>query len=197
MKNVPVTKAVTFWLDYHRSNSREATVKSYSTIFNKFCLEFGERNLYELTSDEILSFLNRITENRKPQTKKTRYAHLSSFFNFIRNNIDENFRNPCDSPMMRKQFKAKTADHWDIIEKEKVDEVIFRTLKSRNRLLLELMARGGMRIGEVLKLTPNDIKYEKLALRDPKSGKEIECVFIPKKLSDRLMEYIRENKFEI
>jgi hypothetical protein len=39
-------------------------------------------------------------------------------------------------------------------EKETVDEVIFRTSKPRNRLMLELMARGGMRISEVLKLTP-------------------------------------------
>jgi len=27
-----------------------------------------------------------------------------------------------------------------------VDEIIFRTTKPRNRLMLELMARGGMRI---------------------------------------------------
>ncbi len=37
----------------------------------------------------------------------------------------------------------------------KVDEIIFRTTKIRNRLILELMSRGGMRIGEVLKLTHN------------------------------------------
>jgi hypothetical protein len=30
------------------------------------------------------------------------------------------------------------------IEKETVDEIIFRTSKPRNRLMLELMARGGM-----------------------------------------------------
>ena len=36
----------------------------------------------------------------------------------------------------------------------KVSKVI--TTKLRNRLILELMAKGGMRIGEVLKLTPGD-----------------------------------------
>ena len=40
-----------------------------------------------------------------------------------------------------------------------------------------LMARGGMRIGEVLKLTPKDIEDRKLILRSPKSGKEREIVF--------------------
>jgi integrase/recombinase XerD len=57
--------------------------------------------------------------------------------------------------------------------------------------MLELMARGGMRIGEVLKLTPKDINHRKLLLRDPKSGKEQEIIFIPQKVADRLKEYIR------
>jgi len=40
------------------------------------------------------------------------------------------------------------------IDKETIDEMIFRTENARNRLILELQARGGLRIGEVLKLTP-------------------------------------------
>jgi len=38
--------------------------------------------------------------------------------------------------------------------KNAVDEIIFRTENSRNRFMLELMARGSMRVGEVLKLRP-------------------------------------------
>jgi integrase/recombinase XerD len=78
---------------------------------------------------------------------------------------------------------------WEIIEKETIDEIIFRTVKVRNRLILELMARGGMRIGEVLKLTMRDIQDRKLILRQPKSGKEHEIVFIPQKVADRLRDY--------
>ncbi|BBO71117.1 hypothetical protein DSCA_50470 [Desulfosarcina alkanivorans] len=78
---------------------------------------------------------------------------------------------------------------WKIIEKETVDEIIFRTTKVRNRLILELMARGGMRIGEVLKLRLGDLQDRKLVLREPKSGKEYEFVFVPQKVADRLREY--------
>ena len=63
----------------------------------------------------------------------------------------------------------------------------------RNRLILELMARGGMRIGEVLKLRFCDIQDRKLIIRDPKSGKEQEVVFIPQKVADRLREYAGQN----
>jgi hypothetical protein len=41
---------------------------------------------------------------------------------------------------------------WQIHDKETIDEIIFRTAKPRNRLTLELMARGGLRAGEVLNL---------------------------------------------
>ena len=68
--------------------------------------------------------------------------------------------------MMRKLFRSKVTVSWNIIEKETVDEIIFRTTKIRNRLILELMARGGMRIGEVLKLTFNDIQGRKLVIRE-------------------------------
>ena len=58
-------------------------------------------------------------------------------------------------------------------------------------MILELMARGGMRIGEVLKLTFNDIQDRKLVIQEPKSGKEAEVVFVPRKVSERLKNYIR------
>jgi len=48
-----------------------------------------------------------------------------------------------------------------------------------------------MRISEVLKLTPLDINDRRLTLRDPKSGREQEFIFIPQRLADRLKDYIR------
>ena len=58
--------------------------------------------------------------------------------------------------------------------------------------MLELMARGGMRIGEVLKLRLKDLQDRKLILQEPKSGREHEMRFIPQKVADRLREYALE-----
>ena len=63
--------------------------------------------------------------------------------------------------------------------------------------MLELMARGGMRVGEVLKLTPGDIEDRKVIIRDPKSGKGMEIVFLLQKVADRLREYIRIERIEM
>jgi integrase len=99
--------------------------------------------------------------------------------------------NPCEGPMLKKMFKKAKISEYNILEKEVVDEIIFRTIHIRNRIILELLARAGMGISEVLKLIPNDIDGRKLTLRNPKSGKEIEFVYIPQRLNNRLQEYIQ------
>ena len=147
-------------------------------VMDKFCEAFSNYQLSELTVDTILDFLNQLTDGCKPQTKRVRYAHLAAFFNFIKNNIILDFISPCDSKMLRKLYRPKVTIQWDILEKEIVDEIIFRTTNTRNRLMLELMARGGMRIGEVLKLRARDVQDRKLIIHDPKSGNEQEIIFI-------------------
>jgi len=84
---------------------------------------------------------------------------------------------------MRKIFKEPKIRRWDIFEKDLVDEMIFRTGNRRNRLMLEMMARGGMKVGKVLKIRAGDEVDQKIILQDPKSDKEPEAVFIPKKVA--------------
>ncbi len=133
-----------------------------------------------------------MTNGTKQNTKRNRFTTLSAFFNFIINTFAPQLVNPCEAPMLKKMFKRAQIIQWNILEKEVVDEIIFRTLNSRNRIMLELMARAGMRISEVLNLRPCDVDGRKLVLRNPKSGRGGERVYIPQKLSNRLQEYIQE-----
>ena len=91
--------------------------------------------------------------------------------------------------MIRKRYRERVPLRWKFIKKETIAEIIFRTTTVRNRLILELMNRGGMRIGEVLKLRLGDLQHRKLVLREPKSGKEYEFAFTLQKVADRLGEY--------
>ncbi len=166
-------------------------MRNYELVLSKFCDKFGERGIDSITQETLLAFLTEFTKGRKQSTKKLCYSILSALFNFIKNTIDSTLQNPCDTPILRKLFKEPKPIPWDILEKEVVDEMIFRTENPRNRLTLELMARGGMRISEVLNLTPKDIEDRKIIIRSPKSGRELEVVFIPQKVADRLNEYIR------
>ena len=132
-----------------------------------------------------------MTVGNKQNTKRNCYTTLSAFFNFIINTFDPGLQNPCEASILQKTFKRSQIIQWNILEKDIVDEIIFRTTNSRNRIMLELMSRAGMRISEVLKLTPNDTDGRKLTLRHPKSGRDKELVYIPQRLSNRLEDYIQ------
>lgn len=71
-----------------------------------------------------------------------------------------------------------------------------KSKNKRNKLIFELMARGGMRISEVLNLTASDVEDRKLIIRDAKSGKAAAHVFIPQKIADRLKQYIQEKGYD-
>ena len=137
--------------------------------------------------------MSRFSKGKKQSTKKLRFTILGVFFNFIKNSANPDLQNPCDNPALRKLFKSGKSTQFIILEKDLVDEIIFRTENQRNRIMLELMARACMRIGEVLELTPMDIDDRKIIIRNSKSGRESEAVFLPLKVADRIKEYIREN----
>jgi len=175
---------------------KKNTLHNYEAVLSKFQIYFSDIELSSITSDNILDFMSQFSAGAKQSTKKLRFTLLAAFFNFIRDSLDPDLKNPCDNPTLRKLFRAVKSTQFKIIEKDVVDEMVFRTQNPRNRLILELMARGCMRIGEVLKLTPSDIEDRKATIRDPKSGKETEVVFLPKKVADRLRKYVRENEID-
>jgi integrase/recombinase XerD len=67
--------------------------------------------------------------------------------------------------------------------------------RSAHRQKIKMPCRD-MRIGEVLKLDPMDIEDRKAIIRDPKSGRESEVMFLPQKVADRLRDYIREKEIK-
>jgi integrase len=126
-------------------------LRNYEFILDKFQRYFGDRELSSVTSEDILAFMSTVTDGTKQNTEKLRFTLLSAFFNFAKNSHDPELPNPCENPALRKLFRAGKHIQFKILEKDVVDEIIFRTRNQRNRLMLELMARSGMRVGEVSK----------------------------------------------
>lgn len=187
-----VKKAIRHHLEYHNANSQKNTCRCVEFVLRKFDNQFGERTLYSISKEDVLSFLTKLTHNRKRTTKRNRYSVLSSFYNFTIGTSQPDLKNPCYNSVIKKIFRQPPPVQSRILDKDTVDEIIFRTMRVRNRLMLELMARAGMRISEVLNLTPTDIDERKLILQKPKSGRRGEVVYITGKLHRRLTDYIRD-----
>jgi integrase len=172
---------------------KKNTIKACKFVLIKFSSRFGKRDLASISQEEVLEFL---TKNNKQATKRNRYSVLSSFYNFSINTGLPAFTNPCNTAVIKKIFKQPHAIQWQIVDKETVDEIIFRTMNIRNRLILELMTRGGMRIGEVLNLIPGNIQESFLTIKNPKSGRPEERVYVPRKIMIRLTSYVRSYEIE-
>ncbi len=139
-----VSQAVDFHLQYHRANSKKNTVKTSEFVLSKFATRFCDRELAGISQEEVLDFLLTLTKDNKQATKRNRYSVLSSFYNFSINTGLPSLANPCNTTVIKKIFKRPPPIQWQIVDKDTVDEIIFRTTNKRNHLMLELMARGGI-----------------------------------------------------
>jgi integrase len=71
-----------------------------------------------------------------------------------------------------------------------IDEIIYCCRKTRDRLILELQARCGLRIGEVLDLRASDVNGRRPAIKRPKSGRDEGSAYMPETLVGRVKGYI-------
>jgi len=113
-------------------------------------------------------------------------------FNFLIDKCNLNMKNPCDAPLLSKAFKTPKQVARRILDREIVEELIYNTQTLRDRLILELQARCGLRIGEALKIKVTDVVDRKLLLNEPKSGKESEVAYMPEQIAKRLHDYIQQ-----
>ena len=175
---------------------RKRTKDSYRYLLEHLENHFTDSQVEAITPDQIYQFLEALTEHAAKSTRRLRYAQLKAFFNFLINEKRYSMKNPCQDSIIAKAFKSPRMKQKDILSRESVDEIIYRSKKIRDRLMLELQARCGMRIGEVLNLRGTDISDRKLMIRQPKSGKDIEVAFMTESIAKRLSEYVRNSQHD-
>ena len=107
-------------------------------------------------------------------------------------NID--FTNPCSKGLIKKLYKQPRHTPPELLDKEIVDEIIYRA-QGRERMMLELMGRTAMRVGEVMSIRPQDLNIDvsTIAIEQPKSGRYGEVVYLPQRMMRRMDDYIREH----
>lgn len=187
-----ITKeAIKLFRDYLRLNHRKRTIESYSPLLEKYEAAYAGQVLDSIGSDEIYHFLETATQHLSKSTRRLRYAQMKAFYNFIIDRCVLNMRNPCNTALLRKSYRAPKQLPHKILEREIVDEMIYNTKRQRDRLILELQARCGLRIGELLKIKVSDISDRTITLREPKSGKDAELAYMPDNVSKNLLSISR------
>jgi integrase/recombinase XerD len=185
-----IQKAIEHFKNHQRTSLKKRTREGYKKLLEHFQSEFGVREFESIKAEELCQFLETYTEGLARATRRLRYAQLRALFNFIIDTFEINIKNPCCVPQLFKSFKNIQQRPRKILDKETVDEIIFNSKNTRDRLILELQARCGLRVGEVLNLKVSDVSQRKLMLQEPKSGREVEVAFMPEHIANRLADYI-------
>jgi integrase/recombinase XerD len=191
-----IQEAITLFKYYLQANHKKRTIESYNLLFERFGAIYAQRSLEDISPDEIFHFLENMTQNLSKSTRRLRYAQIKAFYNFIIDRCSLNMRNPCNTALLSKAFKAPKQFPRKILDREIVEEMIYNTIRQRDRLILELQARCGLRIGELLKIKVSDVSDRTITLQEPKSGKEAEMAYMPENVSRKLAEYIKENAYK-
>jgi integrase/recombinase XerD len=185
-----IKQAIELFRQHQKTTVKKSTLKSYGKFLEQFQVRFCEYEVSAISSENIGKFLEESTETLSRATRHLRYAQLKAFFNYVIETSNLNIKNPCSAAVLLKTFKNVHHSPRKILDKETVDEIIFNAHTVRDRLILELQARCGMRIGEVLNLRASDVSGRKLLIQEPKSGRDAEIAFMPEHIAARLAEYI-------
>ena len=178
-------------------------------IENKILPYFKDRKMSDIKATDIIAWQNKIMEERDergelhaPAYLKTIHNQISAIFNYA-----VNFYNLRENP-------ARKAGNMG---KEKTKEMVIWTkeeyLKFANEMMdkpqsfyaFEILYWCGLRVGELLALTPSDFDFEKSTLRinksyqrlegediitDPKTLCSIRTITMPGFLKEEIKEYI-------
>ncbi len=87
--------ALKIFRDYQESNLKPSTVIGYSHLINNFEELFGGSDLMSISSEDILHFLELITQNNSKSIKRHLYSQLRAFVNLI---IPCSLLEPCGNP---------------------------------------------------------------------------------------------------
>lgn len=194
MTTISVDLGIKSYMDYHKANSRPNTVRAFEYTLTKFKELFSGTNITDIPDSDVATFLEMLTDGLSPGTKSNRAGQISAFFNFVADTFDLRLVNPCAKGIIKKLYKQPRHTPPELLDKEIVDEIIYRA-KGSERLILELMGRTAMRVGEVLNIRPINLNIEvnTILIEEPKSGRQGEVVYLPQRLMRKLDDYVREN----
>jgi site-specific recombinase XerD len=140
------------WRMNHKPSTLKGSFHAVST-FLSFYAGIGKSQLQEIVSDDLEAFVEHEQDRGlKVTSAKTRLNHLWAFLRFL---IEQNI---IDERILKRKIKLRVPDFLPrAIAPGDVRKILDVIKKTRDRALVLVLLRTGMRIGEVLGLKMRDL----------------------------------------
>ena len=141
---------------------RETTINSYLLDIYKY-LEFLAKDYQETTNDDIYNYLKELeTKKYSIYSIVRKISSIKSFYQFL--NEEDIYHINID--IERPKFYRKLPKVLTIDEVDKLLDIELKTpFDYRNKAMLELMYATGLRVSELIDLTPLNIDLDKQIVR--------------------------------
>jgi len=159
------------------------TVENYLRVinqFNNFLAKTSERNLAEVDTPDVASFLAYLKTNShlKRISQLNRLSALKTFYRYLRKK-GKIQKNPCDGigglreeKSLPTLFSLQEINQFLTYLEDRFQEKP-NFLRARDRALFEILYSSGLRVGEVVQLKTTDLNfYQKIVKVRGKGGKE-------------------------
>jgi len=159
------------------------TVENYLRVinqFNNFLAKTSERNLAEVDTPDVASFLAYLKTNShlKRISQLNRLSALKTFYRYLRKK-GKIQKNPCDGigglreeKSLPTLFSLQEINQFLTYLEDRFQEKP-NFLRARDRALFEILYSSGLRVGEVVQLKTSDLNfYQKIVKVRGKGGKE-------------------------
>ncbi|UCG66316.1 MAG: tyrosine-type recombinase/integrase [Deltaproteobacteria bacterium] len=160
-QDLPGKKYVEHYLRYkYRRNCKARTLLSTTGSLMQFLSFFrtsGKRKLEQLSREDLEAFVEDMQDRGlKPETVRTR---LCAVYAFVRYGIEQKV---LSHELLERKIRLKMPDRLPrAIDPQDVDKLLSVINNTRDRALILLLLRTGMRIGELLNCTVDDVDIQR------------------------------------
>jgi integrase/recombinase XerD len=145
-----------YMVDLHRRNCRRNTIKSNGCtiiLFLRFLNSIGRNHLETVTRNDLSAFIEHEQDRgMKPNSVRRYLGVLSAFFTFL---IERDAVHP---DVLKRKMRVKVPEALPrAIDPEDIKQLLSVIKKPRDRAMILILVRTGMRIGEVLSTTLEDV----------------------------------------
>lgn len=153
------TQVKEYLLSLHRNNCRPSTIRGSGgtlILFLSFLKDTGIKHLEAVTREEVSAFIEHEQDRgMKPRTVRTRLRRLNAFFRFF---IEREVIHP---DVLKHGMRIKVPDSLPrAIDPEDVRLLLSVLTNLRDRAMILVLLRTGMRIGELLNTTEQDLNLK-------------------------------------
>lgn len=194
LMELPGTEYLKLYLqDMHRRNCKPVSILSAAHVlkhFLGFLSSLGRKKIEEVTRADLEAFVEHEQDRGlKIRTVRTYLSHAHAFLNFL---IEEEI---LSAEILRKRIWLKLPQNLPrAIDPDEVERLLAIRAHSRDRALILVLLRTGMRIGELLRTKVSDVnlKERTITIWQGVKNRRARVVYFSDDARDALRQWLKQ-----